>query len=97
MEGVDEAEPGGAGPRSQSPFCHLRARAAHLRKSISADNHLDMNCDDGSGTAAAEDKPARGSKAKLKRKFVSPTFPFASARRGRLDAFLAPTDDFQSG
>ncbi|XP_019738873.1 ankyrin repeat and fibronectin type-III domain-containing protein 1, partial [Hippocampus comes] len=68
MEGEDEAEPGGARPRSQSPFSHLRARAAYLRKSVSADNHLDLNGDDSSGTAA-EDKPARGSKAKLKRKF----------------------------
>lgn len=57
-------------PRSQSPFSHFRARAAYLRKSVSADDHLDMGSDYGSGTAA-EGKPSRGGKAKLKRKFVS--------------------------
>ncbi|XP_061562125.1 ankyrin repeat and fibronectin type-III domain-containing protein 1 isoform X2 [Phycodurus eques] len=68
LEVEDEPERGEARPRSQSPFSHFRARAAYLRKSISADNHLDMNCDYSSGTAV-EDKPARSSKAKLKRKF----------------------------
>ncbi|XP_037134366.1 uncharacterized protein LOC119138444 isoform X1 [Syngnathus acus] len=68
MEAEDEPERGEARPRSRSPFSHFRARAAYLRKSISADNHLDMNCDDSSG-APVEDKPARGGKAKLKRKF----------------------------
>lgn len=71
MEGEDEH--GGcteARPRSQSPFSHFRARAAYLRKSVSADDHLDMGLDYGSGTAV-EGKPTRGSKGKLKRKFVS--------------------------
>lgn len=72
MEGEDEPEHGGcteARPRSQSPFSHFRARAAYLRKSVSADDHLDMGLDYSSGTAV-EGKPTRG-KGKLKRKFVS--------------------------
>lgn len=73
MEGEDESEHGGcteARPRSQSPFSHFRARAAYLRKSVSADDHLDMGSDYGSGSAA-EGKSVRGGKSKLKRKFVS--------------------------
>lgn len=73
MEGEDESEHAGcseARPRSQSPFSHFRARAAYLRKSVSADDHLDMGSDYGLGSAA-EGKPSRGSKGKLKRKFVS--------------------------
>ncbi|KAF0025342.1 hypothetical protein F2P81_022223 [Scophthalmus maximus] len=72
MEGEDEPEHGGcteARPRSQSPFSHFRARAAYLRKSVSADDHLDMGLDYGSGNAA-EGKPTRGTKGKLKRKFL---------------------------
>lgn len=72
MEGEDEPEHGGcteARPRSQSPFSHFRARAAYLRKSVSADDHLDMGSDYCSGPAV-EGKPTRG-KGKLKRKFVS--------------------------
>ncbi|XP_026206829.1 ankyrin repeat and fibronectin type-III domain-containing protein 1 isoform X1 [Anabas testudineus] len=71
MEGEDESEHAGcseARPRSQSPFSHFRARAAYLRKSVSADDHLDMGSDYGLGSAA-EGKPSRGSKGKLKRKF----------------------------
>lgn len=73
MEGDDETEHSGctaARPRSQSPFSHFRARAAYLRKSVSADDHLDMGSDYSSGTAV-EEKPTRSSKGKLKRKFVS--------------------------
>lgn len=73
MEGEDEPEHGGsaeARPRSQSPFSHFRVRAAYLRKSVSADDHLDMGSDYSSGTAV-EGKPGHGSKGKLKRKFVS--------------------------
>ena len=73
MDCDDEPEHGGcthARPRSQSPFSHFRARAAYLRKSVSADDHLDMGVDESSGTAG-EGKPSRGSKGKLKRKFVS--------------------------
>ncbi|XP_061910866.1 uncharacterized protein LOC133654998 isoform X2 [Entelurus aequoreus] len=78
MEAEEEPERGEARPRSQSPFSHFRARTAYLRKSISADNHLDMSSDFNGGTAAEEGKPVRSSKAKLKRKFVSLTtlFPF---------------------
>ncbi|KAK7919712.1 hypothetical protein WMY93_010996 [Mugilogobius chulae] len=54
-------------PRSQSPFSHFRARAAYLRKSVSADDHLDMGSEYTTG-AAAEGKPSR-TKGKLKRKF----------------------------
>lgn len=73
MEGDDEPENRGcteARPRSQSPFSHFRARAAYLRKSVSADDNLDMGSDYSSGTAI-EGKPVLGSKGKLKRKFVS--------------------------
>ncbi|TDG98230.1 hypothetical protein EPR50_G00215070 [Perca flavescens] len=72
MEGEDDPEHGGcteARPRSQSPFSHFRARAAYLRKSVSADDHLDMGSDYSAATAV-EGKPTRGSKGKLKRKFV---------------------------
>eukprot|EP00064_Thunnus_orientalis_P007863 superscaffoldBa00000897_g7885 len=72
MEGEDEPEHGGCTevrPRSQSPFSHFRARAAYLRKSVSADDHLDMGLDYSPGTAV-EGKPSRG-KGKLKRKFHS--------------------------
>ncbi|CAB1443945.1 unnamed protein product [Pleuronectes platessa] len=71
MDCDDEPEHGGcthARPRSQSPFSHFRARSAYLRKSVSADDHLDMSLDDGLGTAG-EGKPSRGNKGKLKRKF----------------------------
>uniref|UniRef100_A0A1A8FYA0 Ankyrin repeat and fibronectin type-III domain-containing protein 1-like n=4 Tax=Nothobranchius korthausae TaxID=1143690 RepID=A0A1A8FYA0_9TELE len=71
MEGDDETEQSvctEARPRSQSPFSHFRARAAYLRKSMSADDHLDMSSDYGSGKTA-EGKPVRGNKGKLKRKF----------------------------
>ncbi|XP_028286206.1 uncharacterized protein LOC114451635 [Parambassis ranga] len=71
MEGDDETEQSGCTevrPRSQSPFSHFRARAAYLRKSVSADDHLDMGSNFGSGTAV-EGKPGRGGKGKLKRKF----------------------------
>ncbi|XP_028991252.1 ankyrin repeat and fibronectin type-III domain-containing protein 1 isoform X2 [Betta splendens] len=77
MEGEDESERGGGGggggctearPRSQSPFFQVRAKPAYLRKSVSADDHLDMGSDCGSG-GAAEAKSGRGSKGKLKRKF----------------------------
>lgn len=71
MEGEDE--PGGcveARPRSQSPFSHFRVRAAYLRKSVSADDHLDLGSDYSCG-GAAEGKPSCGNKGKLKRKFVS--------------------------
>ncbi|KAG7507556.1 hypothetical protein JOB18_037713 [Solea senegalensis] len=67
MEGDDE--PGGcteARPRSHSPFAHFAVRAAYLRKSVSADDHLDMGSDEGSGAAVEGDA---GSKGKLKRKF----------------------------
>ncbi|XP_078793470.1 ankyrin repeat and fibronectin type-III domain-containing protein 1 [Oryzias latipes] len=69
IEGDDETEQGctEVRPRSQSPFSHFRARAAYLRKSMSADDHLDLGSDY-SGTAA-DGKPAVGSKGKLKRKF----------------------------
>nr|XP_020461774.1 uncharacterized protein LOC109963536 isoform X2 [Monopterus albus] len=73
MEGEDEPEHGGcteAHPRPQSPFSHFQARAAYLRKSVSADDNLDIGSDYGSGTAF-EDKPTCGNKSKLKRKFVS--------------------------
>ncbi|XP_068610755.1 ankyrin repeat and fibronectin type-III domain-containing protein 1 [Brachionichthys hirsutus] len=71
MEGEDEPGHGGcaeARPRSQSPFSHFRVRAAYLRKSISADDHLDVDSDY-SASATVEDKPSHGSKGKLKRKF----------------------------
>ncbi|KAL6095149.1 uncharacterized protein ACO6RY_16409 [Pungitius sinensis] len=73
MEGGDEPGHGGGGvpearPRSQSPFSHFRARAAYLRKSVSADDHLGLGSDFGSA-AGAESKPARSRKGKLKRNF----------------------------
>lgn len=73
MEGEEEPGRGGCAevrPRSQSPFSHFRARAAYLRKSLSVDDHLGLGSDYGSGIAA-EGKASRGSKGKLKRKFVS--------------------------
>ncbi|XP_037319022.2 ankyrin repeat and fibronectin type-III domain-containing protein 1 isoform X1 [Pungitius pungitius] len=73
MEGGDEPGHGDGGgpearPRSQSPFSHFRARAAYLRKSVSADDHLDLGSDFGSA-AGAESKPPRSRKGKLKRNF----------------------------
>lgn len=76
MEGEDDLECSSCAencPRSQSPFSHFRARAAYLRKSISADDHLDMGSDYSSG-ASVEGKSSRGAKGKLKRKFVSSIF-----------------------
>lgn len=76
MEGEDDLEHSGCAenrPRSQSPFSHFRARAAYLRKSISADDHLDLGSGYSCG-AAVEAKSSRGTKGKLKRKFVSSTF-----------------------
>lgn len=73
MEGEDESGQSGvteARPRSQSPFSHFRVRAAYLRKSVSADDHLDIGSDYSSGNAV-EGKTSRSSKGKLKRKFVS--------------------------
>lgn len=81
MESDDETDRSGCKehrPRSQSPFSHFRARAAYLRKSMSADDHLDMSLDYGSGKTA-EGKPTRGSKGKLKRKFVSMIFLLSSS------------------
>ncbi|XP_023196155.1 ankyrin repeat and fibronectin type-III domain-containing protein 1-like isoform X1 [Xiphophorus maculatus] len=66
VEGDDETEQSGsteARPLSQSPFSHFRARAAYLRKSMSADDHLDMGLDYSSA------KTAHSNKGKLKRKF----------------------------
>lgn len=80
MEGEDEPVRGGsteARPRSHSPFSHLRARAAYLRKSVSADDHLDFGSDFSSG-AAAQGKSGHGAKGKLKRKFVSLSLLFFS-------------------
>ncbi|XP_047233308.1 uncharacterized protein LOC124875292 isoform X2 [Girardinichthys multiradiatus] len=71
MEGDDETDQSGCKelrPRSQSPFSHFRARAAYLRKSMSADDHLDMGLDYISGRTA-EGKSTRSNKGKLKRKF----------------------------
>ncbi|XP_029703127.1 ankyrin repeat and fibronectin type-III domain-containing protein 1 isoform X3 [Takifugu rubripes] len=71
MEGDDDLERSGCAethPRSQSPFSHFRARASYLRKSISADDHLDMGSDYNCG-AGLEGKASRGAKDKLKRKF----------------------------
>lgn len=76
MEGEDDLERSGSAethPRSQSPFSHFRARAAYLRKSISADDHLDIGSDYNCG-AGLEGKASRGAKDKLKRKFVSSLF-----------------------
>ncbi|MEQ2181829.1 hypothetical protein GOODEAATRI_015617, partial [Goodea atripinnis] len=76
MEGDDETDQSGCKevrPRSQSPFSHFRARAAYLRKSMSADDHLDMGLDYSSGRTA-EGKSTRSNKGKLKRKFVSGNF-----------------------
>lgn len=73
MEGEDEPVSGGsveARPRSHSPFSHFRARAAYLRKSVSADDHLDFGSDLSSG-AATPGKSGHGAKGRLKRKFVS--------------------------
>ncbi|XP_034049791.1 ankyrin repeat and fibronectin type-III domain-containing protein 1 [Thalassophryne amazonica] len=70
MENENEPENGGrteARPRSQSPFSHLRARSAYLRKSVSADDNLDMGSDYSSATTV-EETATRG-KSKLKRKF----------------------------
>lgn len=74
----DEPERGGsaeARPRSHSPFSHFRARAAYLRKSVSADDHLDFGSDFASG-AGAQGKSGHGAKGKLKRKFVSLSLQF---------------------
>ncbi|XP_072311694.1 ankyrin repeat and fibronectin type-III domain-containing protein 1 [Eucyclogobius newberryi] len=71
MEAEDESDKRGPTPehrpRSQSPFSHFRARAAYLRKSVSADDHLDIGSEY-APVAAAEGKPSRA-KGKLKRKF----------------------------
>lgn len=55
-------------PRSQSPFSHFRRRAAYLRKSISADDHLG---DSEFEPAQPEGRSLADPKVKLKRKFVS--------------------------
>lgn len=73
MDGEEEPLRGGsveARPRSHSPFSHFRVRAAYLRKSVSADDHLDFGSDFSSG-AVAPGKSGHGAKGKLKRKFVS--------------------------
>ncbi|KAJ7984527.1 hypothetical protein DPEC_G00355730 [Dallia pectoralis] len=57
-----------ARPRSQSPFSHFRTRSAYLRKSASVDDQLDMV--DYRSPALPAGKGGRGSKGKLKRKFV---------------------------
>ncbi|TKS89918.1 hypothetical protein D9C73_024047 [Collichthys lucidus] len=59
----------GVGVAVVYPAC-IRARAAYLRKSVSADDHLDMGSDYSPGTAV-EGKPIRSNKGKLKRKFVT--------------------------
>lgn len=72
-EGEDEPAHDGsaeARPRSHSPFSHFRVRAAYLRKSVSADDHLDFGSDFGSGSVV-QGKSGHGAKGKLKRKFVS--------------------------
>lgn len=84
MEGEDDLDHSSCAenrPRSQSPFSHFRARAAYLRKSISADDHLDMG-PDYSGGAGVEGKSSSGTKGKLKRKFVSFTFSPLSLSTG---------------
>lgn len=55
-------------PRSQSPFSHFRRRAAYLRKSMSADDHLG---DSEFESAQPERRSLADPKVKLKRKFVS--------------------------
>uniref|UniRef100_A0A8C1IDD1 Ankyrin repeat and fibronectin type-III domain-containing protein 1-like n=1 Tax=Cyprinus carpio TaxID=7962 RepID=A0A8C1IDD1_CYPCA len=53
-------------PRSQSPFSHFRRRAAYLRKSISADDHLGESEFE---PAPPERRSFADPKVKLKRKF----------------------------
>lgn len=80
MEGEEEPVHSGsveARRRSNSPFSHFRARAAYLRKSVSADDHLDFGSDFNSG-ALAQGKSGPGAKGKLKRKFVSPGLQYFS-------------------
>uniref|UniRef100_A0A9J7Y148 Ankyrin repeat and fibronectin type-III domain-containing protein 1 n=1 Tax=Cyprinus carpio carpio TaxID=630221 RepID=A0A9J7Y148_CYPCA len=70
-------------PRSQSPFSHFRRRAAYLRKSISADDHL--------GEAEFEPGQPEGRsfadpKVKLKRKFSLGSIDRKGTRQRRTES-----------
>ncbi|KAG1944500.1 ankyrin repeat and fibronectin type-III domain-containing protein [Pimephales promelas] len=67
-ENERDVAPGGVDlrPRSQSPFSHFRRRAAYLRKSMSADDHLG---DSEFESAQPEGRSLADPKVKLKRKF----------------------------
>ncbi|XP_043082106.1 ankyrin repeat and fibronectin type-III domain-containing protein 1 [Puntigrus tetrazona] len=87
LEDENEADvaPGPADPRprSQSPFSHFRRRAAYLRKSISADDHL--------GEAEFEAAQPEGRsfadpKVKLKRKFSLGSIDRKGTRQRRTES-----------
>ncbi|XP_055037352.2 ankyrin repeat and fibronectin type-III domain-containing protein 1 isoform X3 [Misgurnus anguillicaudatus] len=67
-------------PRSQSPFSHFRRRAAYLRKSMSADDHLG---DSESEPTQPEGRNLADPKVKLKRKFSLGSIDRKAARQRR--------------
>nr|XP_023674981.1 ankyrin repeat and fibronectin type-III domain-containing protein 1-like isoform X2 [Paramormyrops kingsleyae] len=75
-----------ARPRSQSPFSHLRSRAAYLRKSVSVDDHLGMV---EFGSPAPEGKSQRGGKGKLKRKFSLGSADRKEAQQKKLESGIS--------
>ncbi|XP_017209464.1 ankyrin repeat and fibronectin type-III domain-containing protein 1 isoform X2 [Danio rerio] len=70
-------------PRSQSPFSHFRRRAAYLRKSISADDHL---VDSEFQSIQTEDRSSADPKAKLKRKFSLGSIDRKGTRQRRTES-----------
>ncbi|XP_048029749.1 ankyrin repeat and fibronectin type-III domain-containing protein 1 isoform X3 [Megalobrama amblycephala] len=70
-------------PRSQSPFSHFRRRAAYLRKSISADDHLG---DSEFEPAQPEGRSLADPKVKLKRKFSLGSIDRKGTRQRRTES-----------
>ncbi|XP_077075368.1 ankyrin repeat and fibronectin type-III domain-containing protein 1 isoform X2 [Siphateles boraxobius] len=70
-------------PRSQSPFSHFRRRAAYLRKSMSADDHLE---DSEFETAQPEGRSLADPKVKLKRKFSLGSIDRKGTRQRRTES-----------
>ncbi|XP_016327393.1 ankyrin repeat and fibronectin type-III domain-containing protein 1-like [Sinocyclocheilus anshuiensis] len=87
LEDENEAEvaPGAVDPRprSQSPFSHFRRRAAYLRKSISADDHLGESEFE---PAQPERRSFADPKVKLKRKFSLGSIDRKGAQQRRTES-----------
>ncbi|RXN02234.1 ankyrin repeat and fibronectin type-III domain-containing 1-like protein [Labeo rohita] len=87
LEDENEADvaPGAGDPRlrSQSPFSHFRRRAAYLRKSISADDHLGESEFE---PAQPEGRSFADPKVKLKRKFSLGSIDRKGTRQRRTES-----------